>query len=96
MIDSQTDLSYVEKLQYLKLALTGKMANKIKILSIEGSNYHQAWELLKRSYEVKRILISRHLSLLLNTPVLERETTDDLSKLVDDAQQCSLVSRVRS
>ncbi|XP_011858062.1 PREDICTED: uncharacterized protein LOC105555647 [Vollenhovia emeryi] len=87
MIDSQTDLSEVQKLQYLKSALTGEAANKLKILSIEGSNYQKAWELLKRSYEVKRILISRHLSLLLNTPVLEKETTDGLSKLADDTQQ---------
>ncbi|XP_070169703.1 uncharacterized protein [Polyergus mexicanus] len=87
MIDTQTDLSEVEKLQYLKSALKGEAANKIKILSVEGSNYLKAWELLKRSYEVKRILISRHLSLLLNLPVLERETTDGLSKLADDAQQ---------
>lgn len=87
MIDTQADLSDVEKLQYLKSALKGEAANKLKILSIEGSNYHKAWELLTRSYEVKRILISRHLSLLLNSPVLEKETTDGLSKLADDAQQ---------
>lgn len=87
MIDTQADLSDVEKLQYLKSALKGEAANKLKILSIEGANYHKAWKLLTRSYEVKQILISRHLSLLLNSPVLEKETTDGLSKLADDAQQ---------
>lgn len=87
MIDSQSDLSDVEKLQYLKSALSGDAANKIKILSFEGSNYHKAWNLLKRSYEVKRILISRHISLMLNSPTLEKESTDGLSKLADDAQQ---------
>lgn len=55
MIDSQTNLSDTEKLQYLKSALKGEAANKIKILSVDGSNYHKAWELLTRSYEVKRI-----------------------------------------
>ncbi|XP_011629838.1 uncharacterized protein LOC105422235 [Pogonomyrmex barbatus] len=87
MIDTRTDLSDVEKLQYLKSTLIGDATNKLKILSIEGSNYSKAWELLKRAYEVKRILISRHLSLLINLPALERETTDGLSKLADDAQQ---------
>ncbi|XP_077270176.1 uncharacterized protein LOC143901624 [Temnothorax americanus] len=87
MIDSQSDLSDVDKLNYLKSALTGEAANKIKILSVEDANYHKAWELLKRAYEVKRILISRHLSLLLNMPVLDKETTDGLTKLADDAQQ---------
>ncbi|EZA62854.1 hypothetical protein X777_01171 [Ooceraea biroi] len=87
MIDSQSDLSDIEKLQYLKSALTGEASNKIKILSIDGSNYSKAWDLLTRAYEVKRLLISRHLSLLLNMPVLEKETTDGLTKLADDAQQ---------
>jgi len=87
MIDTRSDLCDIEKLQYLQAALTGEAANKLKILTIEGSNYSKAWDLLKRAYEVKRILISRHLSLLLNSPVLERETTEGLSKLADDAQQ---------
>lgn len=43
--------------------------------------------MLTRSYEVKQILISRHLSLLLNMPVLDKESTESLSKLADDAQQ---------
>lgn len=85
MIDTQTDLSDVEKLQYLKSALTGNAANKLKILAIEGSNYEKAWELLKRSYEVKRILISRHISLLLNLPAVRvSKRVRKISKLDDD------------
>lgn len=87
MIDSQSDLSDIDKLRYLKSTLVGETVNKLKLLSIEGSNYQKAWELLKRSYEVKRISISRHIALLLNMPVVEKETTDSLSKLADDAQQ---------
>lgn len=87
MIDSQTDLSDVDKLHYLKSALTGDAANKIKFLAIDGVNYSHAWELLERSYEVKRVLISRHLSMILNLPVLDKESTNGLSKLADDAQQ---------
>jgi len=43
MIQSQSDLSDVDKLQYLKSALT---ANKLKILAIDGTNYARAvtWE----------------------------------------------------
>jgi hypothetical protein len=87
MIGSQTDLTDVEKLHYLKSALTGEAANKIKIFAINGINYSDAWELLVKSYEVKRILISRHLSMIINLPILERETTSGLTKLADDAQQ---------
>lgn len=87
MIGSQTDLSDVDKLHYLKSALKDEAANKIRIFEIDGINYSNAWNLLERSYEVKRVLISRHLSLILNTPVLDRETTSGLSKLTDETQQ---------
>jgi len=75
MIGSQTDLSDIDKLHYLKSAL------------IDGINYLKAGELLERSYKVKRVLVSRHLALILNTPALDKETTSGLSKLADDTQQ---------
>ncbi|KYM98363.1 hypothetical protein ALC62_10933 [Cyphomyrmex costatus] len=87
MIGSQTDLSDVDKMHYLKSALTGEAANKVRILEIDGISYSKAWELLERSYEVKRILATRHLSLIVNLPVLEKETTSGLTKLADDVQQ---------
>ncbi|XP_018407388.1 PREDICTED: uncharacterized protein LOC108783339 [Cyphomyrmex costatus] len=87
MIGSRDDLSDVDKLHYLKSSLNGEAANKTRIFEIDGINYSKAWELLQRSYEVKRILISRHLSLITSMPVLEKETSDGLSKLADDIQQ---------
>ncbi|KYN50176.1 hypothetical protein ALC62_01962 [Cyphomyrmex costatus] len=39
MIGSQTDLSDVDKLHYLKSALTGEAANKVRILEIDGISY---------------------------------------------------------
>jgi len=87
MIGSQTDLSDIDKLHYLKSALVGEATSKIRIFAVDGVNYAKAWDILERSYEVKRILISRHLSLILNLPVLEKETTNGLSKLADDTQQ---------
>ena len=47
MIGSQTDLSDVDKLQYLKSALTGEAAGKIQIFTIDELNYSKAWELLE-------------------------------------------------
>lgn len=40
-----------------------------------------------RGYEVKRVLVSRHLPAILNLPVLDKETTAGLMKLADDNQQ---------
>jgi len=87
MIGSQTDLSEIDKLHYLKSALIDDAANKIKIFTLDGINYTKAWDLLERAYEVKRILISRHLSLIINLPVLDKENTSGLTKLADETQQ---------
>lgn len=48
MIDSQTDLSDVDKLHYLKSSLIGEAANKVKIFTVNGINYSRAWEILER------------------------------------------------
>lgn len=87
MVDSRTELSDVDKLQYLKSTLIGDAANKINIFSIDGANYSKAWDVLVRAYEVKRLLITRHLSLMFNLPVLDKETTAGFMTLADDAQQ---------
>lgn len=87
LIDSQADLSDTDKLHYLQSALKGEAANKIRVFIMNDNNYAKAWDLLKRSYEVKRILISRHLFLLTHLPVQEKETANGLMKLADDAQQ---------
>ncbi|KYQ53576.1 hypothetical protein ALC60_00103 [Trachymyrmex zeteki] len=49
MIGSQTDLSEIDKLHYLKSALTGEAASKVRIFEIDGINYSKAWELLERA-----------------------------------------------
>ncbi|XP_066585911.1 uncharacterized protein [Prorops nasuta] len=61
--------------------------NDITDLDKFGANYSKAWELLERSYEVKRILISKHISSILNLPIVEKEIAKGFSKLADDMQQ---------
>ncbi|XP_039309629.1 uncharacterized protein LOC113004665 [Solenopsis invicta] len=87
MIGDQNDLTDIDKLHYLRSALKGEAANKIKILEIDGISYAKAWELLERSYEVKRILVHRHISCIVNLPALDKESTAGLTKLADDTQQ---------
>lgn len=67
--------------------MVGDAANKLGILTVDGINYSEVWELLIRAYEVKRVLVSRHLSLMMNLPVLNKETTSGLTKLADEMQQ---------
>lgn len=87
MIHNQLDLNNIEKLQYLKSAVTGEAENKIKHISITDGNYDRAWNLLQSAFSDKRLIISRHLSLLLRLPVQEKESAEGLRRLADEAQQ---------
>ena len=87
MIHSQSDLNNIEKLQYLKSAVTGEASNKIKNLSITDGNYDRAWKLLQNAYADKRLIIARHLSLLLRLLVQNKESAEGLRRLADETQQ---------
>ncbi|XP_033222821.1 uncharacterized protein LOC117176677 [Belonocnema kinseyi] len=87
MIINRDDVSNVEKLQYLKSALKDQALRKIQVLAITNENFDRAWNLLRKSYEDKRTLISRHLSLLLRLPVQETESYQGLIALADESQQ---------
>jgi len=52
MIGSQS-LWDIDKIYYLKSALTGEAANKVNIFSVDEMSYTSAWELLERSYEIE-------------------------------------------
>lgn len=46
MVDTRSELSDIDKLHYLKSALTGDAANKINIFSVDSVNYQKAWDVL--------------------------------------------------
>lgn len=87
MIDSDDRLSDIDKITYLKDSVTGSAADKIKSIPCVGANYKRVWNLLERSYADNRLIISRHLSLLLRLPVQEKENSEGLRKLADDTLQ---------
>lgn len=87
LIHENDELTNIEKLQYLRSALKDEALRKINVLPINDANYAKAWTLLERSYEDVRMLISRHLSLLLHLPSQEKENARGLMTLADDSQQ---------
>lgn len=87
MIDTRDDITDVEKFLLLKSNLVGDALTKISVLTASAENYKQAWINLEKSYEVKKIIVTRHLSSLLNLPQVNSETHDALMKLVDEARQ---------
>lgn len=87
LIGDRRDISNVEKLQYLKSSLSGDAARKINIFTITADNYTRAWDLLERSYQTKKRIIARHLSLLIGLPMQEKQTAAGLTRLADETQQ---------
>lgn len=87
MVDSRDDITDVEKFLLLKSNLKGDALTKISVLTASAENYKQAWTFLENAYEVKKIIVTRHLSALLNLTPVNNESHDALIKLVDEAQQ---------
>ncbi|XP_025270383.1 uncharacterized protein LOC112639722 [Camponotus floridanus] len=57
IVGSNTSISDVEKLHYLRTSLQGPAEKLIRALSIVGGNYDRAWSILSSHYENKRELI---------------------------------------
>ncbi|XP_011636543.1 uncharacterized protein LOC105426837 [Pogonomyrmex barbatus] len=81
------DLSAIQKLQYLIGALTGSAAKIIESIEISAQNYEVAWNLLKNSYEDKKVLKRRHLQCLFEAPKVERESAVDIQELINHFQK---------
>ncbi|XP_033231724.1 uncharacterized protein LOC117182727 [Belonocnema kinseyi] len=87
MIHNEIDISDVDKFTYLRRVTTGPAHDKMKVLAITADNYSRAWALLDKTYSDQRLIISRHINLLLDIPEEDHETASGLSKLVDETRQ---------
>ncbi|XP_012136798.1 uncharacterized protein LOC105662011 [Megachile rotundata] len=87
MIDQNTDLTLVQKLQYLRSTLTGRAAACIQCLSTTDANYVGAIELLKEKFDCKRRILLKHCDGILAVPKLTKDTPTALGELVDTVRQ---------
>lgn len=67
LIDKDTTLSEVQKLQYLRGTLKDEALQFIEGLETTAENYRTAWELLNYHYENRRLIINKHLKELFET-----------------------------
>ncbi|XP_011630131.1 uncharacterized protein LOC105422464 [Pogonomyrmex barbatus] len=82
-----SDLSAIQKLQYLVGALTGSAAKIIESIEISAQNYEVAWNLLRNRYKDKKALKRRHLQCLFEAPKVERESAIDIQELINHFQK---------
>ncbi|XP_078051484.1 uncharacterized protein LOC144477625, partial [Augochlora pura] len=87
MIDSHESLSNVQKLQYLQSALSGEAASVIKALATTDANYVHAWQFLEGTYANERLIVTRHVDLLVQAAPVIKETASNLRAFVNHVQQ---------
>lgn len=83
MIHKRTDLDEIQKLQYLRSALTGSALQVISALEFSPANYIHAWELLENRFHNDRLLVNNHVKALFNSATLKSESSMQIRKLID-------------
>lgn len=85
MIHSHSGLSNVQKLNYLRLSLSGKAASATGTFTICDDNYDVARSHLKEIYDNKRAVVLRHAVLLRDT-VIPDDSSESIRDLVNHMQ----------
>lgn len=83
-VDS-TDLPVVNKLQYLKTALTGEAAGLIASLLIIEENYSKALEILAKRYENQTIIVNFHLKSITSFSTITRNNLKEYLVLLQQS-----------
>ncbi|XP_024885139.1 uncharacterized protein LOC112463171, partial [Temnothorax curvispinosus] len=83
LIETNVNLSDIQRMYYLRSSLKGRAAEVIQALESSAANYEIAWTLLKKRFEDKTAIASRHLQLLLDIPVIQKESGGQLRKTLD-------------
>ena len=85
-IDNLEDMSDGTKFTYLQGCLKGSAASKIGHLIGDDASYKAAKEILEECYGKRRVLISRYCDAILDIDKQRPQTTEALSKIVDDVR----------
>lgn len=85
VIHSNASLNDIQRLQYLKAALTGDASELISSLEISDSNYKVAWNILRQRYDNKRVIVHNHVKALMELPSMTKENLGELRQIVDGA-----------
>ena len=90
-VDSNDNLSNVEKFTYLKSYLEKEAARTIQGFSLTNENYCEAIKLLKERFGNKQLIISSHVNKLLKVKPISSENVKGIRLLYDNIE-----SHVRS
>ena len=87
LVDSERDMTNVEKLSYLKLALKGDAAQIDSSLLVTDTNYDIAKRKLEERYNNKRSIVKAHLASIHALPAIKKESSIELRKLLESTNE---------
>lgn len=88
MIDTNVNISMVEKMQYLKTYVKGEAEKAIQHYEITETNYTSAWNELKERYDNKRRIVNKLINKILHIPQTQRESAENLKTLYNTVKEC--------
>ena len=80
-------MANVEKLSCLNLSLKSDAAQIISSLLVTDGNYHIAKRKLEERYNNKRSIVKAHLTAINALPVLKKESSVELRKLLESTNE---------
>lgn len=87
MVHTNTNLDQGLKIEYLKSCVKGEASKIINHIDATPENYLTCYDLLKKRYENKRLIMGRFLDNILNFQKIKSENADQLKALFDTANE---------
>lgn len=87
MVDSKTNISDVEKLEYLQTKLKGEASSLIKHLSPTNANYKIAWELVKKKYDKPDKIRETYIRMLLSQPPIKNGELTEIKRFYNNTME---------
>lgn len=89
MVLDNPDISYVERMHYLRSTLRGDALQLISNLKISEDSFTTAWEILITQYENTRLLATAHFDRLLSPVAMGSPTAREIQRFVATAVEAS-------
>lgn len=87
LVDSNTNLSDVNKMHYLRSCLKGDALKVIHRLPVTEANYKIACKQLIERFQHKRIITNKCLNSLINQPAMQTRNASELRSLTDTVKE---------
>ncbi|XP_036347325.1 uncharacterized protein LOC118756683, partial [Rhagoletis pomonella] len=81
-------LSQAQKLYHLRYKTKGQAGSIVKQFALNDDNFNLAWEALKERYENERVLVDKQVTILMNLPKIQKETSEEFIKLQSTVSNC--------